>query len=1010
MNQDPPRYICRRRLRLLLLSVLLASFVLGASAFAAAPKPNIIVILVDDIGVGDFGFTGGKDFPTPNIDRLAREGVVFSHGYAMPSCSPTRAALLTGRYPQRFGIEDNRPLDGPRDGLDRSEILLPQKLREAGYATKLVGKWHLGKGNQSEFAPRNRGFDEFFGYFGAAGTYVNPVFSRDGAEKQHEGYNTDLLTDEACRIIKAAAGKPFFLHLAYMAAHHQQVARPQDLARVAHLSGVRQRGAAIMVNLDDNIGRLLDTLQQTGLDTNTLVFFISDNGAEPPLLGTSNGPHRGQKFDVLEGGIRVPFAARWPGTLPAGKRFEPMVHVMDVFPTALAAAGLTVPANLDGVNLLPYVLGKTNGVPHSQLCWLFNDHKEWRIPGRDTNLARPLRAIREGNFKLVMEGDNAPELYDVVADPGEANNLAARDPERVAQMKRTYEAWRAQMKPQVIPDDHPLYGRYKKMAPGRAGKEAVLLRINALGEANQAAVLTTASLKQYVEQFNALDEEIYRQAIPNAEAYEFLKDNIPLFSCPDKLIERTYYFRWWTYRKHIKQTPVGYIITEFLPEVPWAGKYNAIPCAGMHHFMEGRWLRDPKFLRDYANFWARHAGMRNDEFKAVLGHGFPFPSALYNFHLVHPSRDLLIDLYPELAGNYAELKTRRGTPTGLFWSKDGSWLGDGMEVGISGQGIRPTINSYMYAQARALAYIAEIRGETNAAVEFNREADFIADRMMDLLWDEKAGFFKVIRQKDISTRKLADVREQIGFVPWYFSIPSKGKGYERAWEQLMDPEGFFAPFGPTTAEQRHPGFRVAYQGHECQWNGPSWPYATAQTLTAMANVLNDYPQTNISKQDYFKILQIYANSHAFRQIPVGAAESNVVVRLDQPWIDENLNPQTGDWLARTRLEVQGKNGHKPPKERGKDYNHSTFCDLIITGLVGLRPRADDLIEVNPLLPPDTWDWFCLDKVSYRNRTITIIWDKTGRKFGKGPGLFILADGREIARAPSLSRVVASLTR
>jgi arylsulfatase A-like enzyme len=453
-----------------LAALLFAPLVLLHAAQTPAQRPNILVILVDDIGVGDFGFTGGKDFPTPNIDRFAREGVIFSHGYALPSCSPTRAALLTGRYPQRFGIEDNRPLDGPRDGMDRAEILLPQKLRDAGYATVLVGKWHLGKGRQFEFAPRNRGFDEFFGYFGAAGTYVNPVLSHNGVETTQAGYNTDLLTDEACRIIKSAAGKPLFLHLAYMAAHHKQVARPEDLARVAHLSGVRQRGAAIITNLDDNIGRLVDTLRETGLDTRTLVFLISDNGAEPPLLGTSNGPHRGQKFDVLEGGIRVPFAVRWPGTLPAGKRFEPMVQVMDVFPTALAAAGITAPANLDGVNLLPYVLGKADGVPHPQLCWLFNDHKEWRIPGRDTNLARPLRAIREGNFKLVMEGDNAPELYDLAADPGEATNLAAGHPERVARMKRDYGMWREQMKPQVIPDDHPVYGRYKNMTPGGAGK------------------------------------------------------------------------------------------------------------------------------------------------------------------------------------------------------------------------------------------------------------------------------------------------------------------------------------------------------------------------------------------------------------------------------------------------------------------------------------------------------------------------------------------------------------
>ena len=438
--------------------------VLGlGSMLAAAERPHVIVILVDDIGVGDFGFSGGKDFPTPNIDRLAREGVTFRNGYAMPSCSPTRAALLTGRYPQRFGIEDNRPLDGPDGGMDVNEVTLPMRLKTVGYTTCLIGKWHLGKGKRFEFAPRNRGFDEFFGYFGAAGHYIDPVLSRNGREEQHKGYNTDILTDEACRVIRSKHDKPFFLHLAYMAAHLPQVARPQDLARVPHLSGVRQRGAAILVNLDDNIGRLLDTLKESGLDERTMIFFLSDNGAEPDVLGTTNGPHRGQKFDVLEGGIRVPFALRWPGVVPAAKNFDPMVHVFDVFATVLAAAGADRPDNIDGVDLRPYLLGTKEGYPHRQLCWLYNDHKEWRIPGRDTNAARPLRALRENNFKLVMEGDNKPELYNVQSDPGEADNLAERETDRVARMKREFETWRGQMKPQLIDDDHPLYGRYKTL-------------------------------------------------------------------------------------------------------------------------------------------------------------------------------------------------------------------------------------------------------------------------------------------------------------------------------------------------------------------------------------------------------------------------------------------------------------------------------------------------------------------------------------------------------------------
>ena len=222
----------------------------------------------------------------------------------------------------------------------------------------------------------------------------------------------------------------------------------------------------MLAALDDAVGGILSAIRSEGLERSTLVFFLSDNGGEPAVLGTTNGPHRGQKFDVLEGGIRVPFVLRWPGVVPPGVRYPKMVHAVDVFATALAAAGVRIPEGTDGVDLLPFVSGRAAGAPHDRLFWLFNDHKEWRIPGRDTNLARPLRAVREDSFKLVMEGDRAPELYDLARDPGETNNLAAAQPERVDRLKRAFDDWRATMKPQVIPDDHPIYGRFRTMASG----------------------------------------------------------------------------------------------------------------------------------------------------------------------------------------------------------------------------------------------------------------------------------------------------------------------------------------------------------------------------------------------------------------------------------------------------------------------------------------------------------------------------------------------------------------
>lgn len=432
----------------------LAACVAGSAAVGA--PPNVVVILVDDLGVGDCGFSGGTDIPTPCIDRLAREGAVCTNAYVTPSCSPTRAALLTGRYPGRFGIEDNRPLDGPTAGMDLREVLLPQLLREHGYHTGLVGKWHLGQG---EYGPLARGFDEFCGWIGASGKYIDPPLITGGSRAVQRGWVDDLLAEKAAAFIREHAAEPFLLHVAFMAAHLKQEAEEADLTRFSHLDGKRRMAAAIISRLDRAVGRVLEAIHESGLDERTLVFFLSDNGGEPPVLGTSNGPHRGQKFDVLEGGIRVPFALRWAGVVPAGVRFEPMVHGMDVFATAAAAAGVPAPQPLDGVDLIPFLRGEKAGVPHERLFWVYNDHADWRRSDQDTNLARRRLAVREGDWKLVSEGAGPPRLYDLAADPGETRDLAAMHADRVADLQAALRAWDAAMIRQVIPADHPLYGR-----------------------------------------------------------------------------------------------------------------------------------------------------------------------------------------------------------------------------------------------------------------------------------------------------------------------------------------------------------------------------------------------------------------------------------------------------------------------------------------------------------------------------------------------------------------------
>jgi len=499
-------------------------------------------------------------------------------------------------------------------------------------------------------------------------------------------------------------------------------------------------------------------------------------------------------------------------------------------------------------------------------------------------------------------------------------------------------------------------------------------------------VLSTDLLRTYVNSFNATDDELCVQHIPNSATYYFLAANIPLFECPDPDIERTYYFRWWTYRKHFKETPDGFVITEFLPDVPWAGKYNAIGCAAGHHFYEGRWLRDQRYLDDYAVFWLRKGG-------AIRTYSFWIADALWGRHLARPNAAFLIDLLDDLIANYRGWERERLYKDGMFWQYDGN---DGGEVSIGGHGRRPTINSYMYGDANAISRMAWLAGRLGVSSEYANKAARLKALVLEKLWDPDARFFKTLpREEDMpkgDAPKLVDVRELYGYTPWYFHLPDPG--YAEAWAQLMDPKGFYAPFGPTTAEQRHPGFKVSYEGHECQWNGPSWPYATSITLRAMANVLRDHEQDTIDRDDYFDILSIYTRSHKL------VREDGTTV----PWIDENLDPFTGEWLARTLLRRRGQG----PEERGKDYNHSEYCDLVITGPVGLVPRDDDVVEVDPLLPEGMWDWFCLDRVPYHDRSLTIVWDRTGEKYGLGTGLRVLADGVAVAHSERLERVTGRL--
>ena len=505
---------------------------------------------------------------------------------------------------------------------------------------------------------------------------------------------------------------------------------------------------------------------------------------------------------------------------------------------------------------------------------------------------------------------------------------------------------------------------------------------------SQKQVLGKKHFKHYIDKFNRQDDELYKQHIANDSSFEFLAENIPLIEIPDKTIEETYYFRWWTYRKHIKQTTDGFVITEFLPDVPWAKKHNTINCPAGHHIYEGRWLRNPLYIEDYINFWLYKSG------DGIRQYSFWVADASMAFYQVHPNDRLLIRKLPDFVNNYEQWELeRRDDNRILFWQYDNN---DGMEVSVSGRilndgnpgskpGIRPTINSYMFGDAMAIAQLAEMSDNKELANKYHKKAMSIKNAVQKRLWNEQLQFFTVLPKDFGPSSQPVDVREILGYVPWYFNLPKDDSNYAQAWRKINDTTGFKAPYGLTVCERSHALFEVSYEGHECQWNGPSWPFATSQTLKALSQLLNNYDhRASLEKDDFYQLLHQFAKSQS--RVKENGEKLN--------WIDENINPFTGDWISRTRLKTWDNgnwSAHKGGKERGKDYNHSSFCDLVIADLIGFKPQMDDVIELNPLVP-DHWEWFCLDRVIYHQKEITIIWDKTGNKYNMGIGLMVLVDG------------------
>ena len=462
-----------RPIRQLLTAGIAALTLAGVSA-TAEQHPNVIFIVVDDLGYGELGCYGGKDIPTPHLDSLAASGVRFTSGYVTaPFCAASRAALMTGRYQTRFGFEFN-PIGAknaaPGIGLPVAEKTVADRLRDAGYATGLVGKWHLG--GTEPFHPQRRGFDEFFGFLHEGHYYVTPPWQGvttwlrrkklpDGGQGRwtspdgrtvwstHLGSNepeydtgnpllrssqsvdekanlTDAFTREACDFIGRHRSQPFFLYLASNAVHSPMQGTDEYMKKFSHIEDIQRRiFAAMLAHLDDSVGKVLAELRESGVEENTLVVFLGDNGGPTEELTSSNAPLRGGKGDLWDGGIRVPFIVSWKNHITAGRIVNASVVSIDATATALELADAgSGQKRLDGINLMPLLAGKMTEVPERTLFW--------RVGQKN--------ALRSGNWKLIRDGKEW-QLYDLAHDIGETTNLAAKEPARVQQLTSLWDKW-----------------------------------------------------------------------------------------------------------------------------------------------------------------------------------------------------------------------------------------------------------------------------------------------------------------------------------------------------------------------------------------------------------------------------------------------------------------------------------------------------------------------------------------------------------------------------------------
>jgi hypothetical protein len=519
----------------------------------------------------------------------------------------------------------------------------------------------------------------------------------------------------------------------------------------------------------------------------------------------------------------------------------------------------------------------------------------------------------------------------------------------------------------------------------------------------QRSLLHPDDYRHYVQTFET-DEQAATGKLYNGEpaaagqppesAWPWMEREIPWFDSSDKSFEEMYYFRWYAWKKHLVHTPAGYIITEWLPKPDFKdGSFGALPDAVPFHLGEARWLHDRSIAEDDARYWYR-PDVDSRKYSDAMA------TAARDVTLANGDTSFATSLLPEMTRVYHDWETTQQDANGLFWSID---TRDAMEKSISGDGYRPTLNSYMVSDARAIAATARAAGNTTLAAEYDAKADKLNHLIETILWNPKDQFYEVVspakdsgirvQKKFIdpgTTMQLSGVRELIGYNPWNFSSPAPD--HAAAWKQLFDPQGFDGKYGATTAERRSPRFRFA-SSDQCTWNGPAWPFAMTQTLNALAAYQNTRGPHTIGPEDFYKLFSRYVLAQHIK-----LADGRLI-----DWIDEDYDADTNEWIAKRMLIEKNKQ-----IGRGNYYNHSGFVDPLITGLIGLRPQSGNHLVVHPLVSAKQWSYFAIDELPYHGHRLTIAWDSTGQRYKRGKGMWIAVDGRVVAKRNELGPLDANL--